>query len=503
VVSAPLVLVVYDRGSVTPRRLARAARTVGCRLVFLTPRPLAAPHEARVLAALGGHVDTTGMDMAQVARIGQDSQACGVITFAEPMLGYTAELADRLGLRHHRPDNLPALVMKSRQREVLRAAGFPTPAWASVRTLADVDHALSQVRFPLLVKPVRGAGSRNTVAVDDRAELDTHLRRAFAGSADTAPEQDLLVEELLVGQPAERPWGDYIAVDCLASEDRVEPLFVTAKFALQHPFRERGGYGPPREDPGVVKEVEELAVAAVRTLGARTGIADVEIKLTPRGPRVIEVNGRLGAWVDDLSTRLGGVDMVATALCSALGQPSHVRMWPEPARAPIAYNYVLVPPPGTRRFTDLGLFSRLRGIPGVTGVEQYKGGDNTNTAWELGAASAVGAVFGLAEDHGGLAAAITRIESEFAAGSRPPADHPDGGTRHQGTPHQGVHPGRGQQDRRGPDIGGDQPDEDHARRVEDDRAEPVVGAHPREQVPGDLVLQSRLPERLRGDEADG
>jgi hypothetical protein len=89
-----------------------------------------------------------------------------------------------------------------------------------------------------------------------------------------------------------------------------------------------------------------------------------------------------------------------------------------------------VPPPETTRFTDVALFNRLRGIPGVTGVEQYKGGDNVNTAWELGAASAVGAVFGLAEDHDELASVVGRIESEFEAGSRPATDHPHSGVGH-------------------------------------------------------------------------
>lgn len=122
-------------------------------------------------------------------------------------------------------------------------------------------------------------------------------------AASTGPEPALIVEEYLPGRD-DQPLGDYVAVEC-AVDGGVVALAVTGKLRLLPPFRETGQFWPARLPADEREEIIDLAVAALEALDVRTGLAHVEIKLTPAGPRVIEVNGRLGGLQVDLAQRPG------------------------------------------------------------------------------------------------------------------------------------------------------------------------------------------------------
>jgi hypothetical protein len=53
-------------------------------------------------------------------------------------------------------------------------------------------------------------------------------------------------------------------------------------------------------------------------------VTHTELKLTAGGPRIIEVNGRLGGNVNELSLRSGGPDLVRVAASIALARPVDV-----------------------------------------------------------------------------------------------------------------------------------------------------------------------------------
>ena len=68
----------------------------------------------------------------------------------------------------------------------------------------------------------------------------------------------------------------------------------------------------------------EVATAALHALGVRTGGFHTEIKLTPDGPRVIEVNGRIGGGVPEMLFEASGVSIFNLSMRVALGEPVFV-----------------------------------------------------------------------------------------------------------------------------------------------------------------------------------
>jgi hypothetical protein len=128
----------------------------------------------------------------------------------------------------------------------------------------------------------------------------------------------MVVEEYLPGRDC-RPFGDYISVESVVAHGEISHVAVTGKLPLLSGFREQAQYWPVA--PNVEQAAAcELAGRALRALDVRTGLLHTEMKLTEDGPRVIEVNGRMGAWHNELALRAGNLDLVTVAGRVALGE---------------------------------------------------------------------------------------------------------------------------------------------------------------------------------------
>jgi hypothetical protein len=122
---------------------------------------------------------------------------------------------------------------------------------------------------------------------------------------------------------------------------------------------------------------------------------------------LIEVNGRLGGWADDLAVRSGTGRPADAILSQVLGLP------PVPAvRAQrIAYNYVAASPAGATRVRALPGLAKLRKLDGVERVTVLKR-PGERVDWRHGTdAGAVAAVAGVAASHDELAALVDRVAS--------------------------------------------------------------------------------------------
>lgn len=113
--------------------------------------------EAAVLAALQG--------LSRHVRIDQ------VECLWEPYMVLAAQIRETLGL----PGMTVAQTLPFRDKElmkqVLDAAGIRTPRHASTSTIAGVYAAAERLGYPLIIKPIAGAGSADTYRVDSPAEL--------------------------------------------------------------------------------------------------------------------------------------------------------------------------------------------------------------------------------------------------------------------------------------------------------------------------------------------
>ena len=352
----PLLVVCYDMSSVSPTRMAEIAVDVGCRLAFVCPPTAHARRMRPVLDCHGVVFDTA--EYADVRALGAAVSVlrpAGIVTFSEPAIELTAELAAVLGLPYQDVADIPAIRTKTVQRDRLRDAGVDNVRCARVSRLEQSEAALSHVGLPAVIKPDAGYGSRNAFVTRNADEYRSGMAAVLGG---TRREEHVIVEEFLVGRSVEPPWGEYVTVDCLSRDGAVEPLFVCGKFAPAEPFRSRGAYSPPNLPAEETERAADLAARAVRAVNIRHGVARVEIKLTEDGPRVIEVNGRVGGSVDHLAVRSGVQSPAAAAVSYALGGKPGVGRVPPPCPG-VVYHYL-----GQQRPDVFRQPAVLSGVPG-------------------------------------------------------------------------------------------------------------------------------------------
>ena len=195
------------------------------------------------------------------------------------------------------------------------------------------------VEFPCVVKAPDQQGQKGLSLVLDRGELAAALAAARA----VARSGVVLVEELVDGP-------EVTAVG-LSTGGRFVPLVVTDRIVASPP-----AFGvalahvwPSRSDLAAVSAV---AAAAATALGITNGPSYTQLRLSPSGPRVIEVAARLGGGHDaELVEAAVGIALNDLAIDAALGLPVEV---PEPvAQVGGAVTQFLLPPAGVLESVDV------------------------------------------------------------------------------------------------------------------------------------------------------
>jgi carnosine synthase len=244
-------------------------------------------------------------------------QPDAVLTFWENSIDVCARVAESLGLPGNPVAAVDAARSKVRTRELSAELGLPSPRAQRVRSLDELFAAAPYVGFPAVVKPEFGASAMGCVRVDTFEELPSiySLVRSVV-----TPEHDgifrtgndLLVEEYLDG----------VEFDVDLVMHRGECVFssVSQNWPTAEPsFQETGLHCPPDHDRKSVARVVDLAVRTAQAFGLHRGVLHIEAKATSRGPRIVEVNARMGGGrVHQYVKQVWGVDLIEAHLRAAL-----------------------------------------------------------------------------------------------------------------------------------------------------------------------------------------
>jgi carnosine synthase len=117
------------------------------------------------------------------------------------------------------------------------------------------------------------------------------------------------------------------------------------------------------------RELEAMAIKAVKALGFTDGVYHVELKYTPNGPRLIEVNARMGGGPTRMIHKLvSGIDLVREQFLIALGEPSRPIFSEDPLQF-IAYAFINCRATGA--VSDISFLDKYRQVPGVVWILPY------------------------------------------------------------------------------------------------------------------------------------
>lgn len=263
----------------------------------------------------------------------------GIATFEDGAGPLTALLANALGLPGHHLLSIGFSKNKIFTREVCMEAGIPSPRFFRVKSEADLEAAASHVGFPAVLKPISGFSSIATYLVNDKTALHQrytqtvsdakgHLKTTGVHSDDDleliwAKGFDMTLEEFLDGEEFD--------VDILLSEG--EPVYASVTRDLTEPdhLKEAGSQMPPAFPAEKQAEMIEFAKWVLQALEFENGAFHVEVKYTSNGPRLIEVNARIGGGpIYYFHRHVWGVDLVEQYLLTCLGVPIRPQKAPQP-----------------------------------------------------------------------------------------------------------------------------------------------------------------------------
>ena len=252
-------------------------------------------------------------DVAAVTEVGRRYRVDGVLTVsADRAVPVVAAVAEELGLPGIGVDTAHRMTHKLEMRRVLAEAGVPQPSYAAVRSTEDAAQSLQAAGLPAVLKPVDSGGQRAVFRVDSIEDLERDLGEALNES----PTHEALVEAFVDGIEMN---GIVIArggeTTLLTLSDRLRPPGIGFGVGWMHVY-------PPSIPADQLERAERIAVAAVRALGLRDGIAFPQLIAAPDGRvAVVEVAARIpGGQMADLVRHAVGVDLVEIALRQALGE---------------------------------------------------------------------------------------------------------------------------------------------------------------------------------------
>jgi biotin carboxylase len=219
----------------------------------------------------------------------------------EPLVILAARLRERFGMPGMSVDTVTGFRDKQLMKERVRAAGLRTPHSFRVTTEKEIRAAAERIGFPLILKPISGAGSADTYKVTSKVELESAIaamRHVQVASCEEFIEgEEFTFDTISVdGKPVYENIASYLPPPLIArSNEWISPVIITVRDMEQ-----------PRLQPGI-----QLGRKVLKALDMGTGFTHMEWFLTKKGEAVFgEIGCRPGgAHLVDQMNYTGDVDL--------------------------------------------------------------------------------------------------------------------------------------------------------------------------------------------------
>ena len=264
----------------------------------------------------------------------------------EVMVMTAARLRERFGLPGMSVDTVRGFRDKKLMKDRVAAAGLRVPRSVRVKNAHDAHEGAALMGYPLVLKPIDGAGSADTYEVRDQRELDEALAK-MRHVTEASLEEFIEGEEFtfdtvsIGGKPAYANVAQYLPKPLIArSNEWVSPVITTVRDMAQ-----------PALAAGI-----ELGKGVLTALGMGDGFTHMEWFRKPSGEVVF---GEIGC-------RPGGACLV-----DQMNYTSDIDLFREWARAVCWKSFEA---PTYRKYNAAIIFKRAKGhgrITRITGLVEF------------------------------------------------------------------------------------------------------------------------------------
>ncbi|WP_425247621.1 ATP-grasp domain-containing protein [Streptomyces sp. NEAU-NA10] len=310
---------------------------LGARVVLIQHPDKITPYQTRTAHALL-MVDYTDWEtvrpFAEAARAVYGVDA--VVSLTEPGLVPAGRLSDLFGLSDGRRHEVSRRMRdKYLMRRHLAERGLPVPEHGLVDGRGSLEDFGAKAGYPFIVKPVSTTAGFGLLRVTGPHDIDAawaRIRQLQGGRTDRGSTM-FTVDGFLMEAYID---GPEFSVESLSFAGRHVVVAVTEKLTDDAHFAELGHAVPARlsetDQTRLTTAVEEFLTA----MDVTDGPSHTEIRLSARGPVIIESHNRCGGGhITELVHAAYGIDLMAYGAAWPLGLTEPLAAPPEPEAAAV------------------------------------------------------------------------------------------------------------------------------------------------------------------------
>ncbi|MFJ1795318.1 ATP-grasp domain-containing protein [Kitasatospora griseola] len=268
-----------------------------------------------------------------------------------------------LGLHYDMPYVYPEAALagldKAAFHQVVADCGVDGYGWTASGDPDEVIAMAAGLRFPLVVKPVDGSGSKGISRVTRPDGLPAAIARALTYS----PSRTVIAEEFIQGRQLTIDLflrDGKSVMTCIKDQALVPGRSVVRRISTA------------QLTPAEHRHLEEVAERLCGALGIVNGPANFDLVLGEDGrARIVEANPRLsGDSIPRLHEAAYGINVVGALIALALGEPFDAYLTPT-RNAHAGVELLGSPLDVDGELTAWEGVAEARNVPGVTGIELY------------------------------------------------------------------------------------------------------------------------------------
>lgn len=239
--------------------------------------------QVELLGIVERTVDDVFVDTVQVANVHDADQLIAaarkfgrldhILTAQETLLEPVAKTREALDIPGMSSATVRQTLDKSLLKSTLRRAGVSTPPDRTIKSKSDAVRFLSEVGFPIMLKPLSGSGALATLLIHTAADLDHALILM-----QPSPEHPVLAEAYLHGQEL---CFDSITIDNEPQLHSICCYYPSILEAIEHPELQWTCVMPREID--LYGDFIEQGLAAVRALSVGNSFTHMEGFLDAEG----------------------------------------------------------------------------------------------------------------------------------------------------------------------------------------------------------------------------
>lgn len=241
----------------------------------------------------------------------------GVCSIASDLASITVNyVSEKLGLTCNSTKYTEIRTNKYAMRKAMADKGIPCPKFLLADSNTDFESALSNFKFPIIVKPTDRSGSRNIMKLESLDGVEQAVREA----CETSFEHKAIIEEYL--------YGNEYSMETISYKGKHTFLAVTKKFTTGAPnFIETGHRQPSDLSDEIIEKAKKTIFTALDALHIENSAGHSEFRVDEQGNiNIIEIGARMGGGCigSDLVYLSTGNDFVKMIIDIACGNPPEI-----------------------------------------------------------------------------------------------------------------------------------------------------------------------------------